>query len=96
MPKAGDLRFRLHFQSRGAGSDGFGTAVTGPFETRFTVSAGHGGEGGWGKCHGLAARRHTALCGDGAPVLANPASDARLAHGGCAPAGADLQHSLNS
>ncbi|WP_323034110.1 head-tail adaptor protein [Pararhodobacter sp.] len=40
MPRAGDLRFRLHFQSRGAGSDGFGTAVTGPFETRFTVSAG--------------------------------------------------------
>ncbi len=35
----GALRFRLHFQQRDTGDDGFGNPVAGPYETAFTQRA---------------------------------------------------------
>lgn len=40
MPAAGDLRERVHFQSREDVDDGHGSPITGPWTTRFTVAAG--------------------------------------------------------
>ena len=40
MSGAGDLRGRVHCQSREADDDGYGNTVSGPWTTRFTVAAG--------------------------------------------------------
>jgi SPP1 family predicted phage head-tail adaptor len=40
MTAAGDLRGRIHLQSRTAIDDGYGNEVAGPWSTRFTVAAG--------------------------------------------------------
>lgn len=40
MPSAGDLRERVHFQSRELIDDGYGNEQSGPWTTRFTVAAG--------------------------------------------------------
>lgn len=40
MTGAGDLRERVHFQSREAVDDGAGNEISGPWATRFTVAAG--------------------------------------------------------